>query len=90
MLEHARSALPTASKERGTINWYNMLISEHEQLWTWAKHLRVILSVAGKDPDTRMDEGTDLSLALILTENLENSNFSVHRTWFIQLESKNY
>ena len=30
MLEHARSALPTASKERGTINWYNMLISEHE------------------------------------------------------------
>ena len=50
----------------------------------------MILSVAGKDPDTRMDEGTDLSLALVLTENLENSNFSVHRTWFIQLESKNY
>ena len=42
--------------------------------------LHMILSVAGKDPDTRMDEGTDLSLALILTENLENSNFSVHRT----------
>jgi len=35
-----------------------------------------------------MGEGTDLSLALILTENLENSNFSVLELDFIQLESK--
>ena len=46
----------------------------------YSSPFRLILSLTGKGPDRRMDEGTDLDLALILTENLENSNFSVHRT----------